>query len=270
MSKARDFSREEQDIIIHNYVDLRQGRAAAGREFNASDEQVLKILKQNGVHIRSVQESNVPKYKVNLDFFKTQSHDLGYVLGLIAADGCISTIDNQIYIELQRGDRELLEKVNKAIGNERPVKDYVSQRGYENSKLYFYSKDVKAILAEYHIVPNKTYSPLFLYPTNLDKEYQRDYIRGYFDGNGSVGLAHGGIYWKVCAPSEDVAKGISAYLTENGIDNQLYREPRVNIFNYIPRSYNQKNAHKIYHLIYDTTDNLYLERKHSHFIELLK
>ena len=69
--------------------------------------------------------------------------------------------ENFIYLELQTSDKEILERINFTIGNSRPVKDYISQRGYKNSKLYFYNKEVKEILKDYHIVPNKTYDSSF-------------------------------------------------------------------------------------------------------------
>ena len=125
--------------IIYKYEVLRESRHKISLEYKMSDNLVIRILKDNNIKTRSLQEQRTSRYKINENFFNPdfQSKEMAYILGLISSDGCISSSDNQIYIELQRGDRELLEKINKILENEREVKDYTPSSGYENSKIYF-------------------------------------------------------------------------------------------------------------------------------------
>ena len=49
---------------------------------------------------------------------------MAYVMGLIASDGLVNSKDNMIRIELKSDDKEILEKINSIIENERPIKTY--------------------------------------------------------------------------------------------------------------------------------------------------
>lgn len=114
-------------------------------QFHRTDKTIKNILNKYNVHIRAIQESNVSKYKINDSFFELnkQNHNTAYILGMLASDGCVAGNENCIYIELQREDKEILEKINFILENERPVKDYETASGYLNSKLYFFFKENK-------------------------------------------------------------------------------------------------------------------------------
>ena len=103
----------------------------------------------------------------------------------MAADGWVSKEDNCVCIELQQNDRQILIDVNQVLGNERPIKDYTRTSGFQNSKLYFFSKQIKDDLSLYDIIPNKTY-----YDTNFIKniksQFYPDFLRGFFDGDGCI------------------------------------------------------------------------------------
>lgn len=263
------FTKEQEDSIIYDYVVLKEGRKKIGAKFGVSDSKILNILKKHGVHIRSIQEANSSRYKINEDFFTSQNENMAYLLGLIASDGCISNTDNQIYIELKREDKDLLIKVNNLLQNEREVKDYETGRGYLNSKIYFYSSKIKKDLRDYNIVPNKTYSKDFKFPNMLQKQYYWDFIRGYFDGNGSTVNAGGSIRWQLDTPSEDMANKICAFLNENDIAATIEKLPKVNIVIYRVYAYNKTNAKKIFDFLYkDKT--IFLQRKKDKFISLMK
>ena len=194
---------------------------------------------------------------------------MGYWLGILGSDGCVASKENQIYIELQQSDSELLEKLNVAIGNERPVKDYTTGRGYECSKLYFYSKQIKQDLAIYHIIPNKTYNPNFLFPETLQKEFIPDYIRGLFDGDGSIKMTGSSVTWQLDCSSENIILNIQSFLQEHNINTNITILPKTNISIYRLYAYGNEKNRKIYNLLYSTSSNLFLRRKKEKFEELL-
>ena len=97
----------------------------------------------------------------------------------------VSKDDNCIFIELKSDDIELLEKVNIALENERPVKTYSRKGRNDTSKLYFFSRKMKQDLAYFDIIPNKTYSAVN-FAKNIPEEYFIDFVRGFFDGDGCI------------------------------------------------------------------------------------
>ena len=94
--KKRTFTDEEIKKVIYNYTVLKMGQKRAGAEFHMNDRTVKRLLNENNIPIKSIQETNVSQYNIDVNFFKTQSADLAYVLGLIGSDGCVSSNENCI------------------------------------------------------------------------------------------------------------------------------------------------------------------------------
>lgn len=268
MGKQRILTPEEEAQIIFNYNVLGMGQKQAGKFIGAKDKIVKQVLLKHNIHIRTGTEAR-QKYFIKENYFGAQTANMAYVLGLLASDGCVHSTKNLIYIELQRQDKELLEKVNSELGNTRPIKDYETIRGYENSKLWFYSQQAKEQLAEYHIIPNKTYSPNFKFPETLQKEYYRDYIRGLFDGDGSIKNTNHTPTWQIDSSSFDIVKNIQQYLQELGIETEITTKQSKNIPLYRIYCYGQEKCHKLFDLMYTDTE-LYMVRKKEKFISLLK
>lgn len=256
--------------IFDYYVIQKHGLKSTGAHFGYSYTTIQQVLKKSGIPLHSEGGELNRKYKINTSFFSTQSANLGYVIGILGSDGCVAANTNQVYIELQRADREILEKINEAIGNERPVQDYETARGYLNSKLYFHSKEIKQILAEYHIIPNKTYNENHLFPEKLDKKYWIDYIRGYFDGDGSI-KQHDkhGITWQIDT-NKNIAASIQKVLSEEyGIQSYIYELPKVNVTLYRIQVQKKEDVEKLFSLMYYDGVELFMQRKVDRFIDLL-
>lgn len=263
-------TQKQIDKIIYNYETLKMSQRNAGKEFGVGDKVTKRILQENNIHIRSHSEAR-QKFKIKEHYFQKQTRNMAYILGLIASDGCVASNKNLIYIELQRSDRELLEKVNEELGNTREVKDYTTSSGYENSKIYFYSQEAKQELAKYKIIPNKTYSSDFGFPNKLKKEFYIDYIRGLFDGDGCIKDSNHTPTWEINSINKEIIETIQTYFKEKYniilkittfIKNR--KIPMYRIY-----CYGQDNCSKIYKILYKDT-NLFLTRKKNKFIQLLK
>lgn len=271
--RKRIFTDEETQGIIYDYTIEHLSQKALASKYHTDDSLIRRVLDENHIRRRTREENGKRQYNINHHFFDVnhQTREMAYVLGLLSSDGCISTVDNQIYIELQRQDKELLIKVNQALENERPVKDYVTARGYENSKLYFYSKKIKVDLAKYHVIPNKTYRPEYIAPDLLQPEYTIYYILGMFDGDGSIKASKDWVSWQIDTSSKSVAEYIQASLKNYGIDININTRQEKNVVLYRCMTYKQANLRKLYSLFYsDSTYTLFLKRKYQKFTQLLK
>ena len=269
MGKSIILTKEQEEQIIYNYTVLKYGQKKSGAFIPVGDSVVKKVLIKHKIPIKSIQETNVNKLFVNHNYFKTQSEDMAYWIGILGSDGSVNKSENQIYIELQRQDKELLEKLNQSIENARPVKDYETARGYENSKLYFYSAEIKKDLAGYKIIPNKTYDKNYGFPYLLNKEYYKDYIRGLFDGDGSIKSGNS-LTWQIDSGSLEIILEIQKFLKEKGIETQYCVLPKKNIDIYRIYCYGKEKIQKIYNLIYNTNSSLYIKRKRDKFEMYLK
>ena len=266
--KKSEIRKEVIDKVIYNYTILKQGQKTAGKEFGFGDKKVKQILKENNIHIRTLREANSSYYKINTSFFFEESEELAYLLGLIASDGNIHSTENRIEIELQESDSELLEKIRKIIDLERPIKYYECTNGYKKSKLYFYSKEIKDKLAEYNLVPQKTYSDKFDFPYKLNKKYWIDYIRGLFDGDGSIKKGNS-ITFQIDSSKLSLLENIKQFLLENyNIDSSISSERKTNIILYRLYIYGKEKNNKLYNILYKDK-KIFLERKKEKFEKLL-
>lgn len=276
MAKRREFSLEEIEDICNSY---KSGvtRQQLYLKYHCTDKVIVRVLEENNIEIRRVKNpgKHPKRYNVNENYFNinNQSSNSAYILGVLASDGCVAKNQNQIYIELQRYDKELLEKINKEIENERPVKDYHNNsKDYDNSKLYFFSKQIKDDLSLYNIIPNKTsYNNDFL--QNIDDRYYIDFIRGLFDGDGFIKWTGGSIQWQIDSTSLKTLNHIQEILKEMGVETKIVSSKSENqIINYnVYRiyCYNYKNCYKLYQLFYTKENIIYLSRKKERFKKLL-
>ena len=186
----KEVPQEHIDEIVYNYVNLGMGLLPSSKKFGYSQKKTASILKEAGVKLRTYVEAKdlTRKYTLDDDFFKHQSHNMAYVLGLLASDGNIAKNENGIFIELHEQDKQILEDIRKITNNSRPLAYYTHKHpnGTETPAVKFkaWSSAWKKDLAIYGIVPAKTL--ILEPPTFLAPEYHISYIKGYFDGDGCI------------------------------------------------------------------------------------
>ena len=257
--------------IIQEYLN---GASLSGlsKKYNITTYKLKKELVNLGVKIRSRNEQNKyspqnqRKFSVDDMYFSQQSPNMAYLLGMYAADGCIYEKTNAIKLTLASVDKEYLEHVRQELKIESVVKDYETAQGYKNSELLFSSAQIKKDLADYNIVPHKTYS--FTFPQKLKLEYYRDFIRGYFDGDGSISTAGpSAIRWQLCSHEKDVLKKVIDFFELQGIPRvSIQKENNKSLYNI---QYSTNATRKIYNILY--YDNCFcLPRKKEKFESLMK
>lgn len=270
MGRRLNFTLEEIKDICSSYNNG-ISRNKLKKKYHCSDNAILRILKQNNIKIRSIQEANGNvNYTLNVDFFRTPSHNLGYLLGFLAADGTVHMKENMICLELQQSDKEILGKLRIVIGNNRPISEYTTKRGYKNSKLYFYNREVKDILKTYRIVPNKTYDDYFGFPDKLPKEYLPDYLRGFTDGDGCFKITGVSPTWQIDSTSRSFIEEWKKYLDSLGIYCMIASNKKTNVILYRLYCYGNEKVKKIYNLLYGNNPELFLVRKKERVEEILE
>lgn len=127
------------------------------------------------------------RYVCNHHFWDSlTSEPQAYWLGFVAADG--SVCDNSLAISLQRRDRDHLLRFLSALDSTHPVHDRTpSVRGmvngtYEISTVYIRSFPLTTALAAWGIKPSKSFN--LQWPSAMDPNLLRHFLRGYFDGDG--------------------------------------------------------------------------------------
>lgn len=120
------------------------------------------------------------KFHVNNNFLDVIEPVQAWFLGLMASDGCVIS-DNALSLSQSHSHgRELLQKIKDLLEFEGNITKY------KNSfRIHITSRKLVKKLSEYNIVNRK--SLIYQYPEALDKTLFKYFLRGYFDGDGSIG-----------------------------------------------------------------------------------
>lgn len=193
-SHLRKFTDDEIKYICDNYYNTNVNEIA-----NTLNKSVFSI--RNKVRELSLTATDRRRYWVNDNFFDEQNECSMYWLGFIAADGCVKPYDNAITIQLSIKDTEHLQKLHKIIGGS--FKEYGNR-----ACLNIVSKKLIYKLSEYGIGQAKSLTIQF--PDKI-KNLINHFIRGYFDGDGSVYLNKEVLGYSILG-TEHFLKGINNIL----------------------------------------------------------
>lgn len=214
-------------------------------------------------------------YQLNENYFETiDSREKAYFLGLLAADGCIHKStpkkrNTRIALTLKLDDKYIIERLSEAIefkGNVRIITIRKGEyAGHQYSHIQFTSDKMAEDLSKYGITRDK--SSTLTYPT-IPEMYDYDFIRGYFDGNGSVFISNEKhwrtkkitpvIHFRFCGPE----KLLSEIQNKLGIKGRLVKSRKSFVHELQCKRNVQANI--FFNKIYTDTD-LYLKRKYDIF-----
>ena len=147
---------------------------------------ISKTLKKHDLHVASKNQYRLP-YSLNHRYFKEiNSANKAYLLGLLYADGSVSKTTNQI--SLVSTDEELVKYFQKELNL---TKDLYQNPSHENAyTVYFSSRDMKQDLIELGCISQKSLVLKFPDYQQVSNEFICDFLRGYFDGDGSVYISN--------------------------------------------------------------------------------
>lgn len=161
-----------------------------GEVFDMSYKQILKVLDE--YNIKRIYSGGKRKYDLNEHYFDCiDEPNKAYILGFLFADGWNDTDKNIISMSLQERDKDILEQISIEIESNKPLV-YVNYEHFSDQhnlnacnqyRLVVSSHIMSQALASHGCVKNKSLTLQF--PVLRDDLYSH-FIRGYFDGDGSL------------------------------------------------------------------------------------
>lgn len=255
------WSEDQMKYIISEY---KKGKtlSALGREFGVSYSTIRNLLKRKGIKTEG-NKHNFPRdefYFSNID-----SKEKAYWLGFLYADGCVHSNSNEISISLK--DRDHLEKFRKAIKSNNKIGESIDRRYNSSPKIYHFSikdKQLKSDLIKWGCVPNKSLT-LTKIP-NIPRDFVSHFIRGYFDGDGSLHWLNGTKNFRISfVGTEPFLKDIQKEL---GLSLSLGQQ-KGNKSKYFQVA-GRKQVPMILDYIYkDSDENIRLTRKYKNYLDCL-
>lgn len=241
------------------------------KEYKIGDRTVATILRKEGVKIRRAVRRT--KLKNHNYFSVIDTPEKAYFLGFMLTDGSI--IEDKrgnrapsVSIMLKAEDAYILEELDKQLGSDgSSVK--ISNRN--EAYLRYGSQELAEGLAQYGVVPNKTFTTEL---PRLPDELMPHLIRGIFDGDGTVHFrkykSGKGIKRRLCFGfygTYRLCEQILEYLHEKiGLPINKITDKGTVSFVVFQRVQDIIN---FYHYIYDNA-TVYLVRKKEKFEEFLQ
>lgn len=215
----------------------------------------------------------VAKYKYNEDFLNNKNENYWYIAGLLASDGYIS--DESIEIGLNKKDFDIINKIKNIMCPNKPIYYKETNNAYIlklNKKEW--SQHYKQLFS---METNNKHKEL-LFPT-IPNKYLKDFIRGYIDGDGCIDKAKGkqkindkfryyyGVRLRILG-NYNFLKELNLQTKRfiNHKTNAISKKGKENVY---VITYNFSTAKNILNWVYQDNPELYLERKHNKFLELL-
>lgn len=206
----------------------------------------------------------------NSSYFKEINSEIkAYILGYIVADGCIEESIRKDrpskLVRLRFGciseDDEILKLIQKELAPTNKLR-YYQPKALNHKQVTILQICDKELITDlktlYDIQPRKTYHQNFKFP-NIPKIYERDFIRGFINGDGSIGRHHFSMICNSYIFAEQIKNKIVEAIPN--IKWYIYKENRK-YTNYwsLHFSMNLKISKNIYDFLYKNA-TVFLKRK---------
>jgi DNA-binding transcriptional regulator WhiA len=207
-------SYQNKDWLIQKHIKEKLSLASMARECGHISYQAIQAwMKKHAIPIRHRQ------YSLHEEIFNScDSPEKAYWIGFLMADGSIVNQDNRyrrLGLLLAQKDKEHLEKFCSFLNWNGPIQKRIINtfgKQYSEVKVQVSSKQLVNDLIQYGIIPRKTGQEQI---KNIPFRFLRDFIRGYFDGDGSIMRDRHKKKFVIVSASQKILKQIQGILMKN-------------------------------------------------------
>lgn len=241
-----NLTKSEVNYIVEEYVDGKSPREIA-ESLGGSASTIRKVLKRNNVVCRDLSEAinlllrrgrdksrRSINSELNLSFLEYMTPQLAWFLGAVYSDGSIGfkygPNKRTSSFSLASIDKDFVEKLGNLVGL-KPSKSTLSA----NTESYIWTlrcsnKVFVDSLARIGVQQNK--SATVKIPEGIPSSLLRHFIRGYFEGDGHVGITDNGrLRFSLSSKSKDIMYHIAKLLyhqADIGIVGKRYSRTHIN------------------------------------------
>lgn len=257
--------------IIESYKNGKSLRQIE-KEYGVTRQSVAKFLEKE--NIKTTKGNHYRLYYHNINFFeKIDTEEKAYWLGFMFADGYIVDNSNrpgedQFGLALSEEDIDILYKFKKSIEATNPIHTFQRKNNYGNplSRLQMTSQKTVNDLIDKGCFKQK--SCILKPPKNVPESLIRHFIRGFFDGDGSIYKTYNKKYNKyIYGISITSTQEICEWLYDIFSFGSVFKEKRREKTYYFAFGGNNQIKY-FYHYLYDNA-TVWMSRKYNRFQEFL-
>jgi hypothetical protein len=222
------------EYLEREYCENGKSLMELAREAGCSRTFVYRRLERFGLQIRTPQEGHdlavakgkLTQCRVNEAFFAKWSAASAWVLGLLWTDGSLvrpkvlsTGASHTPGFSFSQRDRELVEKLRTFVGRDLPIR-YIPERRYEHTvagaryELRVRNRKIYPQLLRLGLTPNKSLTIAF---PSVPRQHLRHFVRGCWDGDGSVYVSGGRLGASFISGSEQFAYAMRDALCTLGL-----------------------------------------------------
>lgn len=224
------------------------------------------------------------KYIYNKDYFsEIDTQDKAYWLGFLYADGCICQVykneklkSMSLEVSLCYEDRNHLQKFLDCLESNVPIHDrivHLNGKDYKSCRVNISCTKMCYDLINLGCTSRKTFTLSFPTYDIVPKEYMRDFLRGYFDGDGCISITD------MCnkkhivvtlSGMSDMLHSISDFLLQENIIRTKPTYQKDSRSKASSMFFHGKDTNKeLLDYLYKNS-NVYLDRKYNKYIDYYK
>lgn len=290
-----------KQYLINEYVKKKKSLGDIALECNCSRQYVYKRLKHHEISPREKSEARsialknkkvtriksdengetlitLRKVNINKKFFSSWSEMMAYVLGVIYTDGNLQRsklhrpggklTDTSYKFTITQKEPELLIKVLSLMKCD--AKIYCIKNNNIERSAYTFQVGSKKIYKDLMSLGLHSKKSLTIDFPDIPKRYVRHFIRGCWDGDGTVYIDKRSrrIRSSFVSGSQKFIEGFAKALADAGLPKRrIYVLNRGRNPSYTIR-FSERDCAKLYHYLYDRVpESQYLSRKHKIFYE---
>jgi len=260
---SKSFSEDIEKEIVFQYKNGSKTKFLSTK-YKVSTPCIISIIKRHGLIVRPNNEENRIYFVDELYFDAIDREEKAYILGLLYADGC--NTGKRVVLGLTgNSEKNLLDKIGKLLYNGKfPIGYWEKTKSW---RLTIVNKKFAERLVNLGVVPRK--SLILKFPsTNIISELLvKHFIRGYFDGDGSIMLQRENTRHIISfVGTFDFLSILKGILFKFNIYGNVYKasSPSKKLFDF--RIQDRKSVDTFYHLMYDDA-TIWLSRKKDKFLE---
>ena len=261
---------ELENTIIDMYINKRMSGDKIANELGIHRYYIYKTIRNKGIARNNSEKSK--KYFCDSNYFDIIDNEhKAYWLGFIAADGYIRSklkYNNlALGICLSQKDKAHIEKFKNDIKATNPILDFKeNQFGTINSRIIIIDEHLCQSLIKLGIAEHKSLTLIFPSEEQVPKHLIHHFVRGYFDGDGSIKKhGDGGFDISILGTYEFLSTIKDIY----GIDNKLNKNKNCATNSYNLTFGGNKKSYNFLHQLYNNAD-IYLNRKYERYQNLEK
>lgn len=269
-------SKEEFEKLYH---DKKMTIREIGKLYGCDYSSAYIYMKQLGIKSREITEVRAlasPK-SVNEHFFSKWSNEVAYVLGIIITDG---SFEKNGDLRIRMTDFDVLHGIAKAMELENGLSYVKKQKNHKQQlKLSICRSQIINDLKRLgiNVEGTKTFEQKFI---DVPIQYRSHFIRGIFDGDGSIVVRRRKLKTGVFVSKELTLITTSSYAMAKGVCNTIYEDLgiKLDVYHQIKATskladvyrvniYSKENVQKFFNYIYHNKGYLFMNRKYLKFLE---